>query len=228
MIACQQVMSPSLVQGGFEATGRWGMHGFDLDARLRASSYQWTAAQISLVKRELPSLVVIMRHQGHIKETQLDEASIPKGEPDHEKAPKDERPLYKQRACILNTDDQIARHNIMLEARLAKSPAAVAERKKAADELKKRAAKEKAAKKAEKRLDKEISSLDEAWWSLKSAEEIAAENAEPVAVVMPEVASAASQKRTAEKRKASSKIEQSSPPKKLSFGPPHILRDRKP
>ena len=68
VIACQQVMSPSLVQGGFEATGRWGMHGFDLDARLRASSYQWTAAQISLVKRELPSLVVIMRHQGHIKE----------------------------------------------------------------------------------------------------------------------------------------------------------------
>ena len=136
-------MSPSLVQGGFEATGRWGMHGFDLDARLRASSYQWTAAQILLVKRELPSLVVIMRHQGHIKETQLDEASIPKGEPDHEKAPKDERPLYKQRACILNTDDQIARHNIMLEVRLAKSPAAVAERKKAADELKKPVAEKK-------------------------------------------------------------------------------------
>jgi hypothetical protein len=164
------------------------MHGFDLDARLRASSYQWTAAQISLVKRELPSLVVIMRHQGHIKETQLHKASIPKGEPDHEKAPKDERPLCKQRAYILNTDDQIARHNIMLEARLAKSPAAVAERKKAADELKKRAAEEKAAQKAEKRLDKEIASLDEAWWSLKLAEEISAENAGPVAVVMPEVA----------------------------------------
>jgi hypothetical protein len=228
VIACQQVMSPSLVQGGFEATGRWGMHGFDLDARLRASSYQWTAAQILLVKRELPSLVVIMRHQGHIKETQLDEASIPKGEPDHEKAPKDERPLYKQRACILNTDDQISRHNIMLEARLAKSPAAVAERKKAADELKKRAAEEKAAQKAEKRLDKEIASLDEAWWSLKSAEEIAAENAEPVAVVMPEVARAASQKPKAEKRKASNKNEQSNPSKKLTFGPPYIPRVRKP
>ncbi len=86
-------MSPSLVQGGFEATGRWGMHSFDLDARLRTSSYQWTAARISLVKRALPSLVVIMRHQGHIKETQLDEASILKGEPDPEKAPK-----CKQRA----------------------------------------------------------------------------------------------------------------------------------
>ena len=228
VIACQQVMSPSLVQGGFEATGRWGMHGFDLDARLRASSYQWTAAQILLVKRELPSLVVIMRHQGHIKETQLDEASIPKGEPDHEKAPKDERPLNKQRVCILSTDDQIARHDIMLEARLAKSPAAVAERKKAADELKKRAAEEKAAQKAEKRLDKEIASLDEAWWSLKSAEEIAAENAEPVAVVMPEVASAASQKPKAEKRKASNKNEQSNPSKKLTFGPPYIPRVRKP
>ena len=68
VIACQQAMSPNLVQGGFEATGRWGMHGFDLDAQLRASSYQWTAAQISLVKRELPSLVVIMRHQGHIRD----------------------------------------------------------------------------------------------------------------------------------------------------------------
>jgi hypothetical protein len=45
---------------------------------------------------------------------------------------------------------------------------------------------------------------------------------------MPELASAASQKRTAEKRKASDKIEQSSPPKKLSFGPPYILRVRKP
>ena len=44
------------------------LHGFDLDARLRASSYQWTAAEILLVKRDLPSLVVIMRHQGHIKE----------------------------------------------------------------------------------------------------------------------------------------------------------------
>jgi hypothetical protein len=97
-----------------------------------------------------------MRHQMHIKETQLDEASILKGEPDHEKAPK-----CKQRAYIqLNTDDQIARHNIMLEARLAKSPAAVAERKKAADELKNRAAEEKAAQKAEKRLDKEIASLE--------------------------------------------------------------------
>jgi hypothetical protein len=42
-------MSPSLVQGGFEITGRWGMYGFDLDARLRASSYQWTAAQILFV-----------------------------------------------------------------------------------------------------------------------------------------------------------------------------------
>jgi hypothetical protein len=40
VIACQQVMSPRLVQGGFEATGDWGMHGLDLDARLRASSYQ--------------------------------------------------------------------------------------------------------------------------------------------------------------------------------------------
>jgi hypothetical protein len=75
------------------------------NARLRASSYQWTAARISLVKRKLPSHVVIVRHQGHIKKTQLDEASIPKGEPDHEKALTDERPLYKQRACILNTDD---------------------------------------------------------------------------------------------------------------------------
>jgi len=50
-------------------------------------------------------------------------------------------------------------------------------------------------------LDKEIASLDEAWWSLKSAEEISAENAEPVAVVMPEVASAASQKRRAKKER---------------------------
>jgi hypothetical protein len=114
----------------------------------------------------------------------------------------------------------------MLEVRLAKSPAAVAERKNAADELKKRAAEEKAGQKAEKRLDKEIASLDEARWSLKWAEEISAENAGPVAVVMPEVASAASQKRTAEKRKASDKIEKSSPPKKLSFGP--IPRVRKP
>ncbi len=93
---------------------------------------------------------------------------------------------------------QIARHNIMLKVRLAKSPAAVAERKKAADELKKRAARKK---KQHKRLRsvqwiKKLQSLDEAWWSLKSAEEIAAEIAEPVAVAMPEVASAASQKRT--------------------------------
>jgi hypothetical protein len=69
----------------------------------------------------------------------------------------------------------------MLEARLAKSPAVVVERKKAADELKNRAAEEKAAQKAEKRFDKEIASLDEVRWSLKSAEEIAAENTEPVA-----------------------------------------------
>jgi hypothetical protein len=70
--------------------------------------------------------------------------------------------------------------------------------------------------------------LDEALWSVKSAEEIEAENAEPVAVVMPEVASAASQKPPAEKRKASNNNEQSSSPKKLYFGPPYILRVCKP
>ena len=70
--------------------------------------------------------------------------------------------------------------------------------------------------------------MDEALWSVKSAEEIAAENAEPVAVVMPEVARAASQKPKAEKRKASNKNEQSNPSKKLTFGPPYTPRVRKP
>ena len=124
------------LQSGFETTGRYGPQGFDLDTRLRCSTYPWKAEEIAHVKSQLPG-----REQGYLKESQFDAAGIP-STPDTQKTVKDERPIYQNRACLLNSPENIARHEAMLASREAKKPAAVAARKEAQRALKEKKAAE--------------------------------------------------------------------------------------
>ena len=224
VVACQQVMTASLVMGGFETTGRYGPHGFDLDTRLRCSTYPWKAEEIAHVKRQLPGLVPLMREQGYLKESQFDAAGIP-STPDTQKKVKDERPIYQNRACLLNTPENIARHEAMLASREAKKPTAVAARKEAQRALKEM--------KAAKREDRKWEDQFSAWLLVADAleaEERATERvmAAPVPPVVPQVLPAQRPRKEA-KRKAAQALPEESAAESVMFGPaykPRIRRER--
>ena len=123
------------------------------------------------------------REQGYLKESQFDAAGIP-STPDTQKTVKDERPIYQNRACLLNSPENIARHEAMLASREAKKPAAVAARKEAQRALKEKKAAETEDRKWEDQFSAWLLVADDLEVEERAAERVVAA---PVPPVIPQV-----------------------------------------
>lgn len=101
----QEMLRPSLITQGFKDCGQWPL---DYNTIMQQCYKELSLEELEEIKYHTDDDVQYFKQHGHLTEEQLDLGNIPTHE-DDVRIPRDQRPLWNQRAALISHPETIAR-----------------------------------------------------------------------------------------------------------------------